>query len=69
MSDFPFRLIALRDQPRYDLDGSVVAEKVAIFYLGKFGPFTETFPAATFTDDAFRARREALLSTLVNMHR
>jgi len=64
-----FELIELRDDFRILRDNSVVQEKVARFYLGKFGPFTERFDAAGFTGAALQTRVQALRATLAGMPR
>jgi len=60
MIDLPVRFIDIRDEPHYELNGSVTVQKRATFYLGPFGPFTERMP----NDDQFDmelARRVDLL--------
>jgi hypothetical protein len=48
--------LIVRDESRLTRDGGVVQEKVARFWLGKHGPFVERFPAAEWSDQAFRDR-------------
>ena len=60
MDDLPIRYASIRDENRIEVDGSVIAEKVARIYIGLHGPFVERFPAATFTVDQVGRRAEDL---------
>jgi len=50
-------------------DGTMREEKVVEFYLGKYGPFRERFPAAEFDDLQFQQRVDKLRRTIEGMHR
>lgn len=69
MQDLTFELTDIRDYPVPQRDGRVLNQKRAVFYLGKFGPFTEYFGVNEFTDSAMRARVDALRFHLEAMHR
>lgn len=61
-------IISIRDDARPLRDGTIERSKVIGFYLGKFGPFTERFPADV--DDAtIRARMQQVRTTIENLHR
>jgi hypothetical protein len=49
----------IRDWTPVDRDGTVRREKRVVFYIGKFGPFTEYFPAAGFSMNDVAQRRSA----------
>jgi hypothetical protein len=62
--DLLFELIDMRDEQTVERDGrTVVHQKVVRFYLGKFGPFTERFPA-TVTSAEIQGRVEAVRTTI-----
>lgn len=64
MDELPIRYSNIKDESRIEVDGTIVAEKVARIYIGNHGPFTERFPIATFTFDELARRAEALRRSL-----
>jgi hypothetical protein len=66
--DLPIEFVDIRDAPRIERDGTVVVEKRVVFYVGKFGPFTEHFPV-TLDRAEITTRVEALRSTLLGLPR
>lgn len=50
----------IRDYFVPQLDGTVLKQKRATFYIGKFGPFVETFDVEGFSMSVVNARVDAL---------
>lgn len=69
MVDLTLELVTLKDEATPQRDGSVLRQKIAVFYLGKFGPFTERFPVGEFTDAALKLRVQQLKTHLESLHR
>lgn len=67
--DFPVTIVSDKHDTRYELDATPVKVRIVRFYLGRRGPYTETFDADTYTVETFRARADALRRTLVDMAR
>jgi hypothetical protein len=69
MTELDIEYTDIRDEPMYQRDGTVLVQKRATFYIGKFGPFTERLPA----DDNFtielQRRAEALRRNLQGLPR
>lgn len=68
MVDLTVEYTDIRDHMNVTRDGQLQQQKRVTFYLGKFGPFTEYFDAATFTDTELRGRVNALANTLRSAH-
>lgn len=66
--EFPLEITDLRDEPRYQRDGTVVHYKRATFYLGKFGPFIERLPNDDNFDYELTRRSDALRGKLQGLH-
>lgn len=62
--DLAISAYRVRDEIRYERDGTPIPKKVVTFYLGKHGPFTESFDPATFGATEVNARAEALRAQL-----
>ena len=59
----------LRDEPMYQRDGTVLMQRRATFYIGKFGPFVERLPNdENFTTELHR-RAETLRRTIQGLPR
>jgi len=67
--DLPVEDVRMSDTITPLRDGTMRAETLVEFYLGKFGPFRERFDAATFDDLQFQQRVEKLRRTIEGMHR
>lgn len=62
--ELPINYTDIRDEPQYQLDGSVLTQKRVTFYLGKFGPFVELVPNDAQFGVELARRAEALRRTL-----
>jgi hypothetical protein len=64
---YPLESLKLSDDVEYARDGSTTPVRVARFYLGRNGPFTEKFPREQFSDSALQGRIDKLRAELRNI--
>lgn len=64
MDELEIEIIRMQDESPFKRDGSIERVKRVDFFIGKFGPFTERFPAAEFSADALNARTAKLRDEL-----
>ena len=67
--ELPIDYTEMRDYPEHQRDGSVVVRKRVVFYLGKFGPFTEFFPTEGFSQAVVEDRIRTLKRELEGLTR
>ena len=66
-NDLPIEYSSITDVVRPQRDGTTLTQKRVVFFLGKFGPFTETFTPATWAAD-LRTRVGQLRTELIGIH-
>lgn len=59
----------IRDFPQWQRDGTVKQTKRHVFYLGKYGPFTEYFDVDGYSANVVTARIDEIRRQLRDMHR
>jgi hypothetical protein len=65
MEDLAVTYGRIRQEPRFERDGTTVTEIIVPIFLGKHGPFTERFSEADWSNPlAVAARVDALKQTL-----
>lgn len=69
MVDLTVEYTAIRDYTMPQRDGSFLKQKQVTFFIGKFGPFTEYFDFADFTEFRMRERVDALKQQVEALHR
>lgn len=66
--DVTFELTKATDEAVPQRDGSFKRHKSFVFYLGKYGPFTEKIPSDNYDESELRRRVEKLQQHLRMVH-
>lgn len=67
-NDLPIEYVTIGDETQPQRDGSTIRQKKVVFYLGKFGPFTERGPADAPLDSWLPLRAAELRRQVAALH-
>jgi len=69
MDDLTVDVIKTADTSTYDRAGVITRNREYVFFIGKFGPFTERIPLEPFDGTELQRRVDALKLHLMNLPR